>query len=289
MSFGCIVLVKKLNAPNSQAVQIVVADVVSYAQTSNIPVFVYGDDPWEKIVKAIGNLPTPIVIAIGGDGTVITAAKLAWELGAPVLGFNLGKVGFLADFCPKSVRQTLDAALTNKLVQECRGTIKFKSDQALGISCVAVNDIVISCENSDTSLQYDLLVGNAFAGTHTANGVIFSTPTGSTAYALAVGGSIIMPSMQEVMQIVPVAAQTLSSRPLIVPSYPGATIKFLVTKDRPVTVRVDGIIAAKFSNPEEAPNYVSVEVEKHHNAIRLLHHDNWNHFKALTEKLGWNK
>ena len=285
------IIVKKLDDPNSQAVTKVYDDVRNWCNSRGIRHYTY--DPTITYERgedkdASAEESQVAVIAIGGDGTVIAAAKLAWELNAPVIGFNLGKVGFLADFPPRSVDQTLTAYLHDRLVEEVRGTIRFFAGPDSGEDDVAINDIVISCAQSDTALEYDLIVGDYFAGTHQANGVIMSTPTGSTAYALGVGGPIMLPECQDIMEIVPIAPQTLTSRPLIVPAGVGASIRFLVKPGKPVTVRVDGVIRHTFEAADK-PTYEQVLIRASSEKVRLLHHSGWNHFHALTQKLGWNK
>lgn len=283
-----LLIVKKLDAPNSQVVLKVFDDVKNWCLGRGITPITY--DPDKEYVRndKAQEDDRLAVVAIGGDGTVIAAAKLAWGLDAEVIGFNLGKVGFLADFPPRSVDQTLTAWVQGRLVSESRGTIRFFAGPDSGPDDVAVNDIVISCAQSDTALEYDLIVGEYFAGTHQANGVIFSTPTGSTAYALGVGGPIMLPDCTNIIEVVPIAPQTLTSRPLIIPAKAGAAIRFLVKPGKPVTVRVDGMVRHTFEATDK-PQYEQVVVRASDETVTLLHHSGWNHFNALTEKLGWNK
>lgn len=267
-SFCTICIVRKINATDSPQVESVALDVWRWCVTNSV-----------DIVTEIEE--STLVVAIGGDGTVINAALRAAEVGAMVLGFNLGKVGFLADFSSKKVIETLTAAWTNQLHSDVRTILlaKIGDDEHY-----ALNDFVISCTLSDTTMHYDLMVNNRFAGTHSANGVIISSATGSTAYALSVGGAIIMPSL-DVMQVVPIAAQTLTSRPLIVSGEGGVGIKYQILDDRPVTIRADGN-PIKVSN-ESMRMFGYVTISKSEKTVKLLHHHSWNHFDILTQKLGW--
>lgn len=280
MTFEHIVVVKKLDAPNATPVQAVFVNVRLWADSHNITHEVYDDNDDTVTSKKA------LVVAIGGDGTVILASKIANHLRASVIGFNLGKIGFLSDFDPKHVWDTLSMALAGSMVRESREMLSVGDGDN---THNALNDVVISCEQSDTSFQYDLLIDNKFAGTHMANGVIFSTPTGSTAYALNVGGAIMAPSMEGVMQIVPIAAQTMTSRPLIVPSDPGARIIFRLLKERPISIRVDGVKVKTLVNEEDSPVFAQVSINQSLDHVSLLHHSNWNHFETLSKKLGWNK
>lgn len=282
-----VIVVKKLDDPNNLAVGQVFMDVSRWCLKHEIPMLVHGIDNAGSEVDRPGD---PVVVAIGGDGTVIYASKLAWCINAPVIGFNLGKVGFLADFSPHSVDHTMTAAMDGNLVLERRDTIMFEQPGVPAlIDNIAINEIAVSCAQSDTTFKYDLLVGDAFAGTHMANGVLFSTPTGSTAYSLGVGGALIMPSCTDLIQITPIAPQTLSSRALIVGGRPGITIRFHVKPTRPITVRVDGTIVATYEASTKEPEYMSIDIGTAPEKVQLLHHNNWNHFDTLTQKLGWNK
>lgn len=269
-------IVKKLNAANSDAVASVVADIQNWAAARAIDIIEENFDEHT------------LFVAIGGDGTVIHAAKKALDYGAPVLGFNLGKVGFLADFEVKNVQATLHAAFEDMLEADDRLIISIDGGNGLP-KFMALNEFVISCKYSDTTFPYDLFVNRSYAGSHTANGVIISTPTGSTAYSLSVGGAIIMPAASEVLQIVPIAAQTLTSRPLIVPAGPGVSIKFPYTKDRPVTIRADGQVIWELTANDDQMHFQTITVEPVPMMVTLLHHNSWNHFDVLNKKLNWNK
>ena len=283
-----IVVVKKLDAPHSQDVHAVYSQVQQWAYSRDDMTLMVaeGGELTQEQRDEIGD-EVPLVITIGGDGTVIMGAKLAMNFHqAAVIGFNLGKVGFLVDFNPKAVHDALNAAVANELKIDHRELLEVTVDgKVLG---VGLNDIVVSCADSDTSFKYDLRVKKAFAGTHLANGVIFSTPTGSTAYALAVGGAIMMPELENVMQIVPIAAQTLASRPLILQGDPGAELAFYVSKNRPLTIRVDGQVVGRILPSDEVYQH-TICVKTHPKKVALLHHANWNHFETLTTKLGWNR
>lgn len=277
MSIETIRIVRKLNAYNSMDVNSVVVDIEDWAAANSIQIL---DNDQQ------GNENT-LYVAIGGDGTTIHASKLALDHGAPVLGFNLGKVGFLADFETKNVQATLHAALEGMLEEDNRMVISIRTES--GEEILALNDFVLSCKFSDTTFSYDLFADRKYAGSHTANGVIVSTPTGSTAYALSVGGAIIMPTGADVLQVLPIAAQTLTSRPLIIPADSGVSIKFPITKERPLTLRADGQIVAEYSIDADDTQFQTIAIQLIYKTVKLLHHNSWNHFDVLNKKLNWNK
>lgn len=286
MKITSILVIKKLDDQDSPAVANVLAHLRLWAAKYDIMITTPGNQRIEEV-----EIPAEeqyVVVGIGGDGTVITASKWGVALNCPVIGFNLGKVGFLADFPANSVYETMEAYVNDSMVIDSRTTIA-TSHRGVDLG-IALNDVAVSCALSDTSLSYTLHVGGVFAGSHTANGVIFCTPTGSTAYALAVGGAIMMPEISNIMQITPIAPHTMTSRPLIVPNYQETLMTFSASKKKPVTVRLDGVIVLTLGEDDDVPKQHTISVvDGVKSRVRLAHHASWNHFDILNKKLGWNK
>jgi len=299
MNLQTIIVVQKLDDPRSNAVNRVLHTIKLWCYAQDITLRYHQELQHPDVVRLDNVNNDILVVAIGGDGTVIYAAEHYSYLNAPVMGFNLGKVGFLADFEPSRVIESLMAVQEGLLYTESRATLHCEfftttnnvistAENRLMFSNVnALNDVVISGTESDTTLTYDMYIDNMFAGTHSANGVIVSTPTGSTAYALSAGGSIIMPNM-EVLQVVAIAPMTLTSRPIVIPKEHGIRICFSVTPNKPVTIRVDGNKIHTFSvdTIEESFN-ATVHVLMSPTKVNLIHHHTWNHFDILKQKLGW--
>lgn len=227
-----------------------------------------------------------LVIAVGGDGTMLYAAKKALQTNSKVLGINLGNVGFLTDIdiaeCEKLPDMIYDynCGIGEVFVEDTRSLLEVTL--ANGNKTLAINDVVISDRESDAIISYDLIVGKMAAGSHKANSVIVATPTGSTAYAMNVGGSIIEPSLN-VMEIVAVAPITMAARPILVGSQ--STIEISVTPKSGHTgvVRADGQNFIVFDKKE------TIKIRQHKKKVCLVHIPGWNFFTKMSMKLGWNR
>lgn len=230
-----------------------------------------------------------LLIPVGGDGTVIHAAKLALKHNVPIIGFNLGNVGFLTDI---SFNEAIDNAFSGLFVY-LDDPAAFKIEERmlieathLGRTYLALNDFVISNVYADSIIKYQLAIGDSYAGKHKANSVIVSTPTGSTAYALMAGGSIIEPDL-DVLEIVSVAALTMTSRPLIVSGDRSVTISLSLDerkKDSFMSCKADGQQVLLLSKDDQ-----QITIKKHEKKLKMLHFKDWNYFQNLTSKLGWAK
>lgn len=225
-----------------------------------------------------------LIIAVGGDGTMLKAMRRSAQHGSTALGVNLGKVGFLSDLNlqdPKhgTIAEAIEGILSNTLptfVEE-RTMLTMQSNA----NVIAGNEISISPRYSDTIITYHLRIGDTSAGIHRANSILMSTATGSTAYSLSAGGALMMPTL-DAIQIVPVAPITMTSRPLIVSS--DSMIR-LEVKGHGLTVRADGQVI----NHTETGDVQHFVIHKYVRKARVLHMKSWNYFDTLTQKLGWIK
>lgn len=280
-----IMFVRKLNAPNDELVNSIIGAITARAV--------------EKHYKIISQCdlglaaPTTLIISVGGDGTMLFAMRLAARHHCVCTGFHAGHLGFLNDFgSDTSLEGSIDSLFD--IIQDSdklrMHTEERSSISILGINdkivqpheALALNEIALSRIYSDQILKYTLNINGRNVGTHRANGVLISTPTGSTAYALSAGGAVVYPNA-EVIQIVPVAPNTLSSRPLIIPMYAKdnypTTIKVTI-HDADNSIRVDG---TKAPYGDKIETIVMQPVLK----TRVLHSPSWNFFNTLTNKLGW--
>lgn len=233
-----------------------------------------------------------LLVPVGGDGTVLFAAKAALAYDLPIIGINLGQVGFLTDLTAtdQAIEDLFFAMVQHQVPGFADGISAFKEDHRTllsvefnGSEYVAMNDFVISDLYADSIINYDLKVGTSAAGTHRANSVIIATPTGSTAYALMVGGSIIEPDL-DVMEIIPVAPLTMASRPIIVGGSSTIEIKIHNKKNREVSLKSDGQEIARLRGDD-----ATITIKRHNKKVKLLHYKKWNYFEKLSLKLGWNK
>lgn len=275
--FTKVYIVRKLNHADGPIVKTVAAQVVRAAQYIGHLVI----DDVTKIDK------DTLIVAVGGDGTMLEAMRLAVMKEAIATGINLGKVGFLTDFANAGLLYT-------ELLELFDDSCGFPLESRIAITANRVgaegndfpipvfNEFVLSNVSSDEIITYRLRIDNVDAGEHRANAVIVGTPTGSTAYTLSNGGSLLYPSMN-VMQIVPVAPLSLSSRPIIVPG--NAEISISIKTDGTTALKGDGIRVCEFRENQD----IDVSITGYKNPVRILHTKDWNFFNMLTDKLGWKK
>jgi NAD+ kinase len=270
--FYSIHVIPKLNSENDSVVQAVCHAIKSVASECNV-----------SVVDQSHIQGSTLIIAVGGDGTMLEAMRRAAQCDATALGVNLGRVGFLSDLNVKDPRYgTLEDVLKGLLV----GTRPYKIESRTVLvtniddAAIACNEVSIAPVTSDTMLTYHLKVGGISAGVHRANGIMVATANGSTAYSLSVGGALMMPGL-DAMQIAPIAPITMTSRPLIVPGDTTVTIEPSCRGN--IAIRTDGIIVY----PMAAPFIITVR--RYLRPARVLHLEEWNYFDALTSKLGWIK
>lgn len=222
-----------------------------------------------------------IIAAFGGDGTILSAARLVGERQTPILGVNLGKLGFLAEVAPEEMGDAIAAIKAKKYDIEERLVLEGSSPNFPGRRMFGVNDIVIDKSRSARLINLELYVNDEFAVAFRADGLIVSTPTGSTAYALSSGGPIVTPTSR-VIGITPISPHTLSGRPLIIPD--DSTIRIVVQGEvEEVLVSVDGQNEGFVQPPAEVTIQRAAYVLK---LVRLLDR---SYFELLRAKLLWGR
>lgn len=205
---------------------------------------------------------------IGGDGTLLKSAKFYSEFDIPVLGINLGRLGFLSQAGVNEINNVISAILENKYNIEER--LMLNSENAL-----ALNDFVIKgCSHSRTSKFY-LEINNKFVCDYIADGIIISTPTGSTAYGLSAGGPVLYPTLDSIV-IVPICPHTLNARPLVVPSGEKITIK---TMDSLLSVFADGY------DTGECVDRITIKSDIKKAKLAFLNNNSF--YSVLRNKLHW--
>ncbi len=263
-------IIHKLDAPEHPTVLAVLQDIKNAVTLLK----------W-KVHKEI-NENTTLLLAIGGDGTMMHGMRLSAQYNIPVLGFNIGKLGFLSEYSPNTVLETLSLAKHDALKKETRTILECVLND---IPSYAVNEFVFSAKYADKMLKYEFDINGIFSGKHLASGVIIATPTGSTAYALSSGGSVLEPSVPA-LEIIPVSSVSLNARGVIVADssvitisvYPAPNIEYLIT--------ADGQRVHTYSAHSEKS--LTFQVKKATQSATLLHHPNWNFFTTLSNKLKWN-
>ena len=224
-----------------------------------------------------------LIVAIGGDGTMLHAARMAAMADVPVLGINRGRLGFLADVGPEQMVQSLDDALGGRCQAERRMLL---AAQILAdgrpIDALALNDVVVAKRETGRMVDVRTWVNGAYVNTHVGDGFIIATPTGSTAYALSCGGPIVHPSLDAVV-LVPVCPHTLSDRPIVVPASSVVEIELADRFESRAQVVCDGIVLCDLD-----PG-VRLRVERARVSATLLHPPGHDYYRILRSKLHWGR
>jgi NAD+ kinase len=223
-----------------------------------------------------------LVIAIGGDGTLLHAARNVAARGVPLVGINRGRLGFLTDVSPEQLRDALDAILAGNYLAERRLTLAARLGKRAKGSLFALNDVVVQKRDTGRLLDFTTEVDNVFVNTHRGDGLIVATPTGSTAYALSCGGPIIQPNV-DALVMVPICPHTLSDRPLVLPSSSEIRLTLDNAGGSEAHVVCDGESLARMS----AGDVLTISLAKQ--PVTLLHPREYNYYELLRSKLNWGR
>jgi len=222
-----------------------------------------------------------MLVAFGGDGTMLSIARAVAGRNLPILGVNLGKLGFLAEFAPEELARAIGDIIAGRYVVEDRLVLEAVSPVLEGKTVRAVNDVVVEKSRSPRIIDFEAHIDGAYAVTYRGDGLIISSPTGSTAYALSNGGPIVTPT-SAVIGITPIAPHTLSGRPLIVPD--SSKIRVVVqSESNEVLLSADGQIEAFLQPP------VEVTVRRSPSTIKLVKRTDRSYFDVLRAKLLWGQ
>jgi len=257
---------------------------VDYALDDSMAPLLAGEkDPAFAHLKSRGTCleGATMLVAFGGDGTILAAARSVGRRGIPILGVNLGKLGFLAELAPEELESAIGDILSGKYRIEERLVLEARSTAQPGKVMYAVNDIVIDKSRSSRVIDIETHIDGIFAVTYRGDGLIISTPTGSTAYALSNGGPIVTPA-SEVLGITPISPHTLSGRPLIVPA--SSVIRVVAhAESEEVLLSVDGQEEAFIRPPAE------ITACRADYSIRLVKRTDRSYFDLLRAKLLWGR
>jgi len=224
-----------------------------------------------------------LAIVVGGDGTLLKAGRLLSDKNIPVIGVNLGRLGFLVDISPDEIPEQLTQMLHGRYTIEERSLLyaeAFRGEQKLGGS-VALNDVVVHVRNDIRMIEFTTHIDGHFVNQQRADGIVVATPTGSTAYSLSGGGPILHPGLPAVV-LVPICPHTLSNRPIVVSNE--SHIEISLCESRSVNARVsfDGQ-----SNIDLIAGDKVVIRQKSHK-LQLMHPESYDYFHILRNKLGWS-
>ena len=218
-----------------------------------------------------------LVIVIGGDGTLLHTARALADHDVPLLGINLGRLGFLVDISPDDMLATVARIFSGEYEEEHRFLLRVDID---GQHSSALNDVVIHKWNIARMIEFETYVDGSFVGAQRSDGLIISTPTGSTAYALSGGGPLLHPDLDATL-LVPICPHTLSNRPIVISGNSIVEIRVSGnTELEHVKVTCDGQALLPLDTE-------SVFIRKHNRPVRLIHPEGHDHFNIMRAKLGW--
>lgn len=222
-----------------------------------------------------------LLVVIGGDGTLLAAGRLAAPKNVPVLGVNLGRLGFMVDVLPDDLERTLAEVMAGNYQTETRMLMGVElTDQHEAFA--VVNDVVVRHEEAARMLEFDTLCDQQFISHHRADGMIVATPTGSTAYALSCGGPVLHPAMTA-FSLVPISPHTLSDRPLVLDGNCRIGIEISPNIKGNAIVSLDGQIDV----PIKAGGSVEIDCAAHN--LTMIHPRDYDYFRILRDKLHWGR
>src|SRR2546426_9695077 len=221
-----------------------------------------------------------LLVVLGGDGTLSHAAGLCAGREVPILGVNMGTLGFLTEFPRDRVWEALDAALAGKLHASRRLMLsaELRRDGRVLLSGAVLNDVVVSRDALSRLARLEVSVGDSEAATYEADGVIVATPTGSTAYSLSAGGPIVYPTLDAIL-LTPICPHALTQRPVVLPG--SSVVRVRVASPGEMFVTLDG----SRGGPLEIGHEVWVQQARQRTLI--LRNPEVDHFTILREKLRW--
>ena len=224
-----------------------------------------------------------LILVLGGDGTMIATARLMGDTEVPVLGVNYGGLGYLAEFRIEELYSALESILAGNYRLDKRVMLSVelvRGDESVTRNRV-LNDVVINKSALARIIEIEASLNQQFVNAFRADGLIVSTPTGSTAYNLSAGGPVIFPSMNAVV-ITPICPFTLSNRPIVVPD--SAVIELcLKTAQEDVALTLDGQVGFPLKIEDR------VVIRKSHTSFNLVQPTNRNYFDVLRDKLRWGR
>jgi len=242
------------------------------------------DLPVTRVVEETLCDNTDLAIAIGGDGTMLYASRLAREKGTPILGVNRGRLGFLADITPDEMITSVEHVLSGNYISDSRLLLKARFITAAGDESVeyGLNDVVVQRRGTGGMVDFSTRVAGQYVNTHSGDGIIVATPTGSTAYALSCGGPIIEPQLDAVA-LVPICPHTLTDRPIVIPAKQDIEIVLLRRDDTRAEVTIDGGHLGTLRPGD------TLRVAAAQQRITLLHPPGHDFYGILRSKLFWGR
>jgi NAD+ kinase len=276
-----------LGNKNKTGISDVIKDILDFLKSNRVSFHI--DEKFREITKM--KLPagtflngkkvlekSDIIISIGGDGTYLNSARTIGSSEKPVIGINLGTLGFMADIMPHQIKTVLKEIINGKYMVANLCLVRCSVDGRHLFD--AVNEIVIDKCDSIKMVELEIFYNDDFVGKFYADGVLISTPTGSTGYSLSSGGPIVTP-ISKVFIITPISPHSLSFRPVIIPDDGKIVIRTISTEN--VRITPDGHKSFVKKPPFE------ITIEKADYSLKAIKRLNWSYFNTLNKKLLWGE
>ena len=270
----------------------VIVQLVRKLESSNIPLLIYepfynkifrdvelhnGFTTYKDYSGLVGK--ADFLLSIGGDGTLLDTITLVRDSGIPILGINLGRMGFLSSISTTKIDEAIEQLIDGKYSLDSRTLIELKTKENLfGDLNYALNELTVYKKDPMSMLKIQAYVNGELLSSYWADGLIIATPTGSTAYSLSAGGPIILPGSQNFV-ITPIATHNLTVRPVVIPDNSKIQIK-VVGRMKEFFISLDSRSVAVDSNTE-------LNICKEEFSINLVQMENENFFQTIREKLMW--
>ena len=224
-----------------------------------------------------------LIIVVGGDGTLLNTARTYVDFNIPILGINLGRLGFLTDVSVDSMITVVGKILDGEFIKEKRSLLSCQIEQNGTVLSknLAFNEVVIHRNLAPRMIEFELHVDDDFVNNQRADGLIVTTPTGSTAYALSSGGPIMHPSANTIC-LVSISPHTMSHRPFILHGESEVLITLLDCEEN-ATVSFDAQSSVTITER------TSIRVKQHDNFVHLIHPKGYDYFEIIRSKLHWGQ
>ena len=225
-----------------------------------------------------------LIIAIGGDGTLLYAARLVAAHSVPLLGINRGRLGFLTDVSPNSMLEDIDTVLDGRFTEDRRSLLSARLERtnAVPVQALALNDVVVNKWETGRTIDLETTINGRFVNSHGGDGIVLATATGSTAYALSCGGPIVEPDL-DVWVLAPICPHTLSDRPIVVRGGSKIQLRMSDRFESRAQVTCDGISIGELAQGD------TLFVESADSQITLLHPPGYDYYRLLRSKLHWGR
>lgn len=281
-----------LTRPNTANIAPVIHDLIDFLTTHQLNIYLdqsfvqaglvaESDQKCCQIVEHLGQ-HCDLILVLGGDGTFLSAARQAAPYRVPLIGVNQGHLGFLTQVTRENMIAELASMLSGKyLADECIALeTQVLRDREVIYQGLALNDVVLSRGGTGQMIEFEVFVNGQFVYTQRSDGLIVSTPTGSTAYALAAGGPILQNALRA-FTLVPICPQSMTNRPIVIAD--SSEITILITKAGDARVHYDGQSFVDIQSMD------TIKINRYRNTLRILHPTSYQYYKTLRQKLHWGE